>query len=323
MVSMNSVRRFPELSARWRKMMIADAPLCDYTTMRVGGPSQWLINVSSSQDLIELIHELRRRGMKWRLLGGGSNVVMDDDGLDGVLVVFRQDKQAIRCDGETLVAEGGAPFSELAMCSVQAGLTGCEFCAGIPGTLGGAIYGNAGAFGEQIGDVLRSITLLKPDGRVVTVSPSMLGFSYRHSVLKTSGDIILSATLALKTGNKHASQARIDDIMALRKSKHPDIRVTPCAGSFFRNLEPTSAASRRQAAGAFLEQVGAKQMSVGAAAVYPRHANIIINAGGARCSEIVALAKQMRAAVQTRFGFGLVREVAIWTNENLDDLPDM
>lgn len=319
---MSMTRHIPDrLPERWRRMALTGPLLSEYTTMRVGGPAACLIEIRDPASLVELVRDLHRNGLPWRLMGGGSNLVMDDAGIDDVLIRFCQGREAFRREGDRLIAQGGAPFSDLAEITADWGFAGAEFAAGIPGTLGGAVCGNAGAFGEQVGDIVERLTLLGRDGTIQVRQPGELGFAYRHSALKQSGEILLEACVCLPRGEAARSRERIAEIMDLRRSKHPDIRVTPCSGSFFRNIEPTSAADRRQAAGAFLEEVGAKAMQVGGAAVYPKHANIIINTGTARCSEIVALARRMRQAVFARFGLSLIREVAIWSRENLDDLP--
>ncbi len=290
-----------------------DVPLSSYTTFKIGGPASALIEVANPEVLLELAEILRKASIPWKLLGGGSNVLVADKGYDGLVIVFHSPENAIKIDENQITAPAGVDFHALALTSVQASLTGFEFAAGIPGTFGGAIYGNAGAFGEQVGDVIESLRVLAPNGETQQLSQAECGFAYRESRFKSSGEIILEATLKLKPGNRSVSQQRIDDIMALRRSKHPDWRRTPCAGSFFRNIEPTSNATRRQAAGAFLDQVGAKQMTVGQAGVFAGHANIIINRGNASFDDIVTLSEQMKSAVFKQFGIELQREVIIWS----------
>ncbi|RJO74353.1 MAG: UDP-N-acetylmuramate dehydrogenase [Myxococcales bacterium] len=304
--------RLPE---PWATRARKDVPLSRHTTFRIGGPAAQLIEIAAPAELGRLAADLAAANVPWRLLGGGSNVLVADEGYDGLVVVFQSPASSIRVEGERIIASGGAPFHDLAVVGAAAALTGMEFAAGIPGTVGGAIFGNAGAFGEQVGDVLESLELLDRQGHARTVGPEALGFAYRHSALKETGEIVLSATLRLKRGSREAAEQRLAEILALRAAKHPDWRREPCAGSFFRNLAPTSAASKRQAAGAFLDQAGAKTMRVGGAYVYAKHANIILNDGAATARDVLALAERMRAAVRERFGIDLQREVIVWPDD--------
>lgn len=318
--SKHTVSRF-SLPEPWASGAKRRIPLKDYTTFQIGGPAEWLIEIDHPDDLVRLAGDLDGLGIDWRLMGGGSNVLVSDEGFSGLVVLFRSPAASIRIEEERLVASGGAALHDAVMACAKAGLGGLEFAAGIPGTLGGAICGNAGAFGRELGDVFLSATLLSKDGRSRRVDPGELGFRYRHSNLKDSGDIVLETCLQLKPGDSSRSRARVEEILTLRRARHPDIRTTPSAGSFFRNIEPTSNASRRRAAGALLEEAGAKAMRVGRAAVFYKHANIIVNQGGAACDDVVELARRMRRAVLERFGIGLVREVQIWSDRDYKDLP--
>lgn len=316
------------LPDRWEQIARKNEPLAAFTSIGVGGPAKRLIEISDPDDLTALARDMTLARIPWRLLGGGSNVLVDDAGCDELVVVFRTDGQTIRVEDELITAAGGVSLKDLVDASVQAGLADLSFAAGIPGTVGGAVYGNAGAFGLQLGDILESALLMDKNGKTFRQGPSELDFAYRRSNLKTSGHILLKASFRLKAEGLSAEQserdgvrARIQEILALRKSKHPDLELTPSAGSFFKNLEPTSAADRRQAAGAFLEKAGAKEMKVGQAAVFHKHANIIINRGGASCADILELARSMRRAVQERFGLSLEREVIVWPEELARDLP--
>lgn len=316
------------LPDRWERIARKNEPLAAFTSIGIGGPAKRLIEISDPDDLPALARDMAFARVPWRLLGGGSNVLVDDAGCDELVVVFRTGGQTIKVEDELITAAGGVSLKDLVDASVRAGLADLSFAAGIPGTVGGAVYGNAGAFGLQLGDILESALLMDKNGKTFRHGPSELDFAYRRSNLKTSGHVLLEASFRLKAEGLSAEQserdgvrARIREILALRKSKHPDPERTPSAGSFFKNLEPTSAADRRQAAGAFLEQVGAKEMKVGQAAVFHKHANIIINRGGASCADILELARSMRRAVQERFGLSLEREVIIWPEELARDLP--
>lgn len=291
------------------------AHLADWTTFRLGGPCVALIRCSTPATLPQLIEILAEHHVRWRLLGGGSNVLVSDEGVAEVVVRFAHDSEDIRNESGELDVSAGMPLDSLAAICACRGWDGLTFATGIPGTIGGAIAGNAGAFGEDIGSRVRSVTVVDTTGCVQELHAPACGFRYRHSALADSGRVILRARLSVG----HADPARLwaerERILALRRAKHPDWRILPTAGSFFRNVEPTSAASPRQAAGWFLEQAGAKAFREGGARVYERHANIIV-ADGPNChaADVHRLALRMAKAVHDRFGIELIPEVRRWGN---------
>lgn len=286
------------------------ARLCDYTTFRLGGPCPLLIDCAAPADLQAVATELNRRRQEFVLIGGGSNLLIADAGLDAVVLRYASDAPAIEQQGQRLQVAGSTSLDALALTAARLGLGGLVECSGIPGTVGGAIVGNAGAFGWQVGDAIESVHLLSRDGAARVASAAELDFSYRDSALKRTGDIVLAATFVLPAADPTEQLARRQEILELRAGKHPDIRTHACAGSFFRNIEPSSKADRRQAAGRLLEEAGAKEMRVGGASVFPKHANIIINSGPDGTAQDVAdLSATMAAAVRDKFGIDLVREV--------------
>ncbi len=304
-----------DLTTEWQAAGIgcrAGVRLADVTTFRLGGPCRLLVSCRTPEEVVRVVTALIRERIPYLLIGGGSNLLVADEGVDRVVVRYVADMPDIREEGGAVQVTGGTSLDELARFAVERGLGEMVNASGIPGTVGGAIQGNAGAYGWQIGDAVETVWLLTPEGRVRTATAGDIRFSYRDSGLKASGDIVLSATLRLPPGDRAALAAEREQILASRREKHPDIAVDCCAGSFFRNVEPTSKASRRQAAGWFLEQVGAKEMRVGGARVYPKHANIIVK-GDASCraGDILALSRQMAGAVKAAFGFDLVREVQV------------
>ena len=202
-----------------------------------------------------------------------------------------------------LTVGAGLAFDEMIRRSLEAGLTGLEFASGIPGTVGGALVGNAGCYGHQIGDFVREALVLRGDGTLETIGAEDFAFGYRRTRLQGGCDVVLEATLQLAHGDLDLAGRTREEKIADRRHKHPVIE--PSAGSWFKNLPPGGPGERRRAAGVLLEEVGAKEMSVGGAAVFPRHANIIINRGGATCADVLALAERMRDAVFERFGVRL------------------
>jgi len=315
---MTNTFRLPE---PWEQRAQASVPLRDVTTFRIGGPAARFITLSDPKELSRLVADLHVERIPWRLLGHGSNVLISDEGLNCLVIVFRDEDVRARIEGDLLVVSGSSGLHGLVVKSLKLGFTGLEFAAGIPGTVGGAVCGNAGAYGEQIGDRLAWVDVLSQDGGLRRIKHDELGFAYRRSRLQQSRDIVLCAALQLPRGNLESACNRVNEILAERKVKHPDWRETPCAGSFFRNFEPSSAADRRQSAGTLLDQVGAKLLHVGGAAVYPKHANILINKNAATCSEVLTLARILRQRLIDRGGPALFREVQVWPESLAEGLP--
>jgi UDP-N-acetylmuramate dehydrogenase len=294
-----------ELATAQPGLVSAAAPLRDLTTLRVGGPAAGICRIRTRDDAQRFLEFAGARGLRWATLGGGSNVFADDVGFAGLLLRPENDECAVA--GVTVTAGAGLRFDALIERTLAAGLVGLEFASGIPGSVGGAVVGNAGCHGHEIAEFLLAATLLRADGRLETIGPETLTFGYRRSALQGGRDIVLDVTFRLRRADAGPAWRERAERLALRRRKHP---VTePCAGSWFKNVEPEVAGGRRQAAGELLEQAGALALRVGDAAVYPRHANIIINAGAATSADVAALVELMRAAVASRFGIRLEEEV--------------
>lgn len=288
---------------------IEGALLRDYTTFQVGGPCRALYDCVAPEQLIDTVQMLAEKNEPLMVIGQGSNLLVSDAGLDLTVVRYFSEEPSVEIKGSRVVISGGSRVDELARVCIESGLGNVTFCSGIPGTVGGAIAGNAGAFGQQVGDVLAAVELLSLDGTVRTATAEELQFSYRHSLLKETGEVVISAVFDLEPASEHDMQARRGEIMQFRRERHPDWKSEPCAGSFFRNIEPTSKVARRQAAGYFLEQSGAYEMRIGGAYVFPKHANMIIAGPDATAGDVFALSEQLRAAVKERFSIELIREV--------------
>lgn len=288
------------------------ARMKDYTTFQLGGTVPAVIDCPDADALAGSTKLLVENGVPLLVIGQGSNLLVSDDGLDGVVLRYcSEDAPDISFEGCRVTVGGHTLLDDLAKASIEKGLGDISYCSGIPGTVGGAIAGNAGAFGQQIGDVVESVRLMNLDGTIETVEAEALDFAYRSSGLKKSGAVILDALIRLKPADVETMRAERERIMELRRTKHPDWRTMPCAGSVFRNIEPTSAAGRRQAAGWFLEEVGAKEFSVGHAHLFEKHANIIIADAGAKASDVYELTEKMISAVESSFGFKLEREIKL------------
>ncbi|HOW36193.1 MAG TPA: UDP-N-acetylmuramate dehydrogenase [Candidatus Omnitrophota bacterium] len=291
--------------------LIIGAPLCDYTTFQLGGFCPCLIECQTPIQLKSVISALAKEKMDFLLIGGGSNLLVSDQGIDQIVIRYLSDIPAIEHTGDELAVTGSTLLDHLAIFAAENGLEGLGFASGIYGTVGGAIVGNAGAFGKQIGDSLKSVVLMDRLGNTREVKADQMGFSYRHSNLKETGEVVVSARFKLKVFAPEGLLKERQEILETRRQKHPDVKTYPSAGSFFRNIEPTSSAGRRQAAGWFLEQAGAKEMRANGAAVFEKHANIIIKAGTCTSQDVFDLAVRMKQAVKEKFGFDLIREVRL------------
>ncbi len=280
-------------------------PLCKLTTLKIGGPASMICRLTTpaiAQQFQSVAKEINYPYYVW---GAGSNILAPDEGYGGL--IFKVETHELSVRGARITVGAGLPFADLISGSLDAGLVGLEFASGIPGTVGGAVMGNAGCYGHEICDFLHEAVVLTPEGELETLGPEDFAFGYRTTSLRESGAILLSATFKLASGDvpaaRHTGQEHLQD----RLAKHPvDI---PCAGSWFRNLPPATPGDRRQAAGRLLEIVGAKAMHQGDARVFAKHANMIINTGQASCRDVSLLAARMQAAVQQEFGVQLVEEV--------------
>ncbi|HMP76342.1 MAG TPA: UDP-N-acetylmuramate dehydrogenase [Kiritimatiellia bacterium] len=289
-----------------------------YTTFKLGGPCRGLTTCATRVELRRAIEALGEVGESFVLMGGGSNLLVSDAGIDSQVLRYYSERPLISRQGNELLVQASTRLDDLATHAINQGLDGLICCTGIPGTVGGAIAGNAGAFGEQIGDRVVSITAMDRHGNEREMTADELEFGYRTSRLADTGTIVVAARLRLRPGDRERLRVRRQEILALRASKHPDWQRIPTAGSFFKNIEPTSKAERRQAAGWFLEQAGAKSLRVGGARTFDKHANIIIAERGCTAADVAELARQMAARVKEQFGLVLQPEVRLlgsWPGE--------
>ena len=285
-------------------------PLSGHTTFKLGGPCEALVHCHTPFELEKAVQYLTDQGKPYILIGGGSNLVVSDQGVDRAVIRYVSDHPLIQHEDGVLYVAASTILDDLALYCAQHGLEGLNCTTGIPGTVGGAVVGNAGAFGKQIGDCLQTAVLLSPDGKTRETVNKDLKFTYRNSRLKETDDIVVAARFKLGTADpQHLMQERAE-ILSLRHEKHPDVGLLPCAGSFFRNIEPTSKAEKRQAAGFFLEEAGAKKLKVGGAAIFEKHANIIIKADEqCKAQDVFELSRQMHELVKRTQKLDLVREV--------------
>jgi UDP-N-acetylmuramate dehydrogenase len=272
------------------------APLCAY---RVGGPAELLVTAHSTGELVHAVRAARELGLPVTVLGLATNVLISDDGLPGLVVLARNAARVL--EGERLMVEAGAELPGLVTDLAGQGLAGLEFAGNIPGSVGGAVVGNAGAYGRAVSDALVQVHFL--DGVTEHVKPpSELEFSYRTSIFKSYHElVVLSATFRLALGERTALLEEIAEDAALRRSKHP-LEYASC-GSYFKNP------SRELPAARLIEEAGLKGLRVGNAMVSAKHANFLVALPGARAADILALAAEVTRRVREHSGHELVEEV--------------
>lgn len=284
-------------------------PLAKHTTFRIGGPAHVVYFAQSSEAVQTAAEHAMRDGVPWRVIGEGSNILADDATYEGAIIAFKNaGLPSLTFDGEITVS-GGTKLSKLIYFTIGCGFEGLENLAGIPGTVGGAISGNAGAYGTTISTGLKAVRLMARDGTTSIVNASELEFDYRDSRLKRTGEVVLDAQFKLPLGDVRKLKAAADAARAQRVAKHPNYFQVPTAGSFFKNLPAPEGETRRVAAGKLLDEVNARTMRVGQAGLWYKHANIVVNFGRATSRDVKDLTQEMAGRVKERFGVELKPEV--------------
>jgi UDP-N-acetylmuramate dehydrogenase len=307
------------VAALGRDRVIAHAPLAPLTTFRVGGPADWLVEVHSASELQRVIEIARAESLPLTMLGGGSNVLVSDAGVRGLVVRFRggtidlHGGEPPSPSGATVLvrADGGVTMNGLVRWTINRGLAGLEAWAGTPGTVGGAIHGNAHFGGCLIGDLVESVRLAAPDGRVLDVPAGEMGFGYDVSRLQHTREILLWAVFRTKPGAVASLRDTARQSLAFRKRTQP--LDTPSAGCIFQNPQGDEATRLPEdvppSAGALVDRAGLKGCAAGGARVSATHGNFIVNEGGATAADIVALVRKCQEAVARRFGVRLREEI--------------
>ena len=287
----------------------ANEPLAAHTTFQVGGPADWFVEVQDEDQLRAVVAAAREAGVAITLLGGGSNVVVSDDGVRGLVVRLRLTRVS-QPDAMTVRAEAGVTMNGLVRWTIGRGLAGLEAWAGTPGTVGGAVYGNAHYGGRNIGDLIQGVRLVSADGEVETVPAAAMEFAYDTSRLQRTREILVSADFAVGPGAPEDLRSVARASLAHRKLTQP--LAQPSAGCLFQNPDP-----RRDvvppgipaSAGALIDRAGLKGHRCGGASISMVHANFVVNDGSATARDIWLLAETARSAVRDRFGVHLRNEV--------------
>ncbi len=295
----------------------SNALMSKYTTFHIGGPAQYMVEVMDSDNLIKLLNFLVGEGVPYFILGGGSNLLWQDEAWEGV--VIKVATQGIKIDGQEIIAEAGAPFAALVMLAVQNNLAGLEWAAGMPGTVGGAVRGNAGAMDSDTSRSLRQIEVWR-DGEVIMLRPEDCAYGYRDSIFKHNTDVVIRAWFKTSPGNKLELMQTMQATIKGRNGKYP---AAPSAGSFFKNIPfsvwpgdksllPASFKIKQEVpAGWTTEQNKLKGYQVGGAMVSKEHGNFLVNADKATQADVLAVVEEVVSRAYTNFGVKLEPEVQI------------
>ena len=285
-----------------------NAVLKDRTTFRIGGKCDLLVELNGEESFLKLIPLAEGLEIPYYIFGKGSNLIVDSEGISGVVFVSGKAFSGISLKGgSTLVCKAGTPLSQICNFALENSLGGLEFAYGIPGTLGGAVFMNAGAYGGEMKDVVSSVRAMDRKGNVREYSPEELDLSYRHSRFSGSGEIILSAEIALQNGDRSEIKGKMDELMEKRRSKQP--LEFPSAGSTFKRPEGSYASL-------LIEQCGLKGVHVGDAEVSEKHSGFIINRGNADFSQLMELIEIVRNTVREKTGYVLECEPLIISDKN-------
>lgn len=277
-----------------------------HSSFRIGGPADYFFAARSLKEMKSCLRFVYERSIPCYIIGSGTNMLFDDAGFRGLILKYEV-RGINRVKGEGRVSVlSGTSLSDLVSFALEDGLEGIEFAAGIPGTVGGAVFGNAGAWGLSIGQQLEEAVILDRQGNKVRVGKDFFEFGYRDSSLKRNHLPVVETVFMLRKGDKGLIRDRVDENLAKRKSPCPSPKMA-YAGSYFKN--PVLPDGTRVAAGRLLENVGAKELRKGGAGVYGGHANFILNCGGATAEDVRALARTMKARVKREYGIELEEEV--------------
>ncbi len=280
--------------------VLVQEPMASHTTFRIGGPADYFVMPETVEELEAVLKLCKEEQMPYFILGNGSNLLVGDKGFRGVVIQLYKNFDGIQIEGTKVTAKAGAMLIRVAKESGKAGLTGLEFASGIPGTIGGAMVMNAGAYGGEMKDVVTAVTVLTKEGDIKNLTGDEMNFRYRGSVVEDEGYIVLEAVMELKEGNLEEIQARIDELSIQRKTKQPI--EYPSAGSTFKRPEGYFA-------GKLIQDAELRGYRVGGAQVSEKHCGFVINAGGATAADVMQLMQDVSDKVNEQFGVTLEPEV--------------
>lgn len=283
-----------------KEQVLFEEPMKSHTTFRIGGPAEVFIMPKSIKQVQMAVKICQEEQIPYFILGNGSNLLVSDRGYRGVIIQMDRNMGEIQVEGTEIQAAAGALLSSIAVAARRESLTGFEFAGGIPGTLGGAVVMNAGAYGGEIKDVLKEVTVMDGDGKIFTLPASELEMGYRTSIIKTAGYLVLSARITLSRGKEEDIKARTRELSEMRTQKQP--LDYPSAGSTFKRPEGYFA-------GKLIMDSGLRGYSVGGAMVSEKHCGFVINKGNATAEDVVSLMKHVTEVVREKYGVTLEPEV--------------
>ena len=280
--------------------VLVDEPMKEHTTFKIGGPADLFVMPDDQDEIVEVLNACRAAGAPFFVLGCGSDLLVSDEGYHGVIISLTEGLIGVSVDGKEMSCQAGVGLREASERACELGLSGLEFACGIPGSIGGACFMNAGAYDGCIADVLKSVRVLKADGTVDTLGVDELDLGYRKSRIADEGMVVLSATFALKRGDSEEIRERMDDLTRRREEKQP--LELPSAGSTFKRPEGYFA-------GKLITDAGLKGWQSGGAAVSKKHAGFVVNVGGATAADVHAVIEHVQDEVERQFGVRLEPEV--------------
>ena len=283
-----------------KERVLLDEPMKQHTTFRVGGNADYFVIPQSAEEVKNIVALCEEADMPYYILGNGSNLLVGDKGYRGVIIQIYKEMNHIRIEDDKVFAQAGALLSRVGTATLEAELTGFEFAAGIPGTVGGAVVMNAGAYGGEMKDIIASATVLTQDGDIITINKEDLELGYRTSVIAKKGYVVLEAEYQLQKGDKEAIRARMDELKVQRVTKQP--LEYPSAGSTFKRPEGYFA-------GKLIQDAGLRGFQVGGAEVSEKHCGFVINKDQATAADIQELMRQVSDKVMQEFGVKLEPEV--------------
>jgi len=282
--------------------VLIDEPMKSHTTFRIGGPAEYFLQPSTAAKVQELLRICHEEGVPVSIIGNGSNLLVSDKGVSGAVIQIYKNMNEVTVTGKVITAQAGASLSQLASVATKAGLSGLEFAAGIPGTVGGAVVMNAGAYGGEMKDVLTQVIAISRDGQIITLAREELELGYRTSIIKKKQYIVLEATFSLDSGDKVAIQAKIDELKDKRVSKQPLEYAS--AGSTFKRPEG-------HFAGKLIMEAGLCGYNVGDAQISEKHCGFVINKGTASAADVLRLMTDVSDKVKQQHGIELEPEVQL------------
>ena len=284
---------------------LVNEPMSAHTTLKLGGPADYMVFPKDGEEIAAMFREAAENGVPVTVIGHGSNLLVLDGGIRGLVICIGKNMRKITREGNILKAQAGAMLGSVALEAAEAGLTGLEFASGIPGTVGGGVTMNAGAYDGEMAQVVTEVRGIRPDGTAVCLSREEMDFSYRHSVVQEKDFIVTEVTFELQPGDPAAIRARMSELNAKRSEKQPlDL---PSAGSTFKRPEGYYAA-------ALIDQCGLKGYSIGGARVSEKHAGFLVNTGTSS-RDFLNLMKKVQAIVEERAGVRLEPEIRITGTE--------